>query len=92
MTEKPLEFLHSGPETPDIALVLAHGAGAGMRSPFMEFFASGLGTRGLAVYRFEFPYMAKARSSGQRRAPDRQPVLLQSWRDQVAVAAAHSPC
>jgi predicted alpha/beta-hydrolase family hydrolase len=35
--------------------------------------------------------MAKARQSGQRRAPDRQPVLLQSWRDQVASAASQGP-
>ena len=80
MTEKPLEFLHSGPETPDIALVLAHGAGAGMRSPFMEFFASGLGTRGLAVYRFEFPYMRQIAETGRRRPPNPLAVLEAAWR------------
>ena len=57
----------------------------------MHTMACGLAELGWRVVRFEFPYMALARQSGQRRAPDRQPVLLQSWRDQVAVAAAEGP-
>jgi predicted alpha/beta-hydrolase family hydrolase len=62
-----------------------------MDSPFLQTMASGLAALGWRVVRFEFPYMAKARQSGQRRAPDRQPVLLQSWRDQVAAAASQGP-
>ena len=62
MTDYPLEFLTTGPKASEKALLLAHGAGAGMRSPFMQFFAEGLGARGIAVYRFEFPYMAARRA------------------------------
>src|SRR5262249_36536413 len=34
--------------------------------------------------RFEFPYMAERRTLSVRRAPDRLPVLLQSFRDVIA--------
>lgn len=58
-----------------------------MDSPFMQFLASGLAERGWRVLRFEFPYMARSRATGQRHGPDRQPVLLESWRQQVAEVA-----
>jgi predicted alpha/beta-hydrolase family hydrolase len=79
-----LEFLETGPKTSEKALVLAHGAGAGMRSSFMESFAEGLGARGIAVYRFEFPYMREMAASGRRRPPDREPVLRQCWTKVIA--------
>jgi uncharacterized protein len=37
--------------------VLAHGAGAGMTHPFMTAVAAGLGKRGIATLRYQFPYM-----------------------------------
>src|SRR5690606_18355964 len=40
-------------------LILAHGAGAPMDSPFMQSMAERLAARGIAVYRFEFDYMAE---------------------------------
>jgi uncharacterized protein len=40
--------------------VFAHGAGAGMIHPFMETVAAGLGERGVATLRYQFPYMEKA--------------------------------
>lgn len=46
----------------------------------MSFFANGLATAGYRVVRFEFPYMAARRDSGARKPPDRQPVLLDTWR------------
>ena len=59
--------------------LFAHGAGGGMRTPFMTTVARGLAAAGLRVVRFEFPYMA-----ARRKVPDREPVLLQAWRDAVA--------
>lgn len=38
-------------------LVLAHGAGAGMRHPFMADVAIGLAERGVSTLRYQFPYM-----------------------------------
>jgi uncharacterized protein len=77
-------FLFDGPDEGP-ALVLAHGAGAPMDSPFMAAVAAGLGERGVRVARFEFPYMRERREGGGRRGPDREPVLRLAW---AAAAAA----
>ncbi|MBA1200951.1 alpha/beta hydrolase [Pseudomonas capeferrum] len=61
-------------------LILAHGAGAPMDSDFMESMAQRLAKLGIGVVRFEFPYMAQRRSTGGRRPPNPQAVLLDSWR------------
>lgn len=84
MTERavdPSEWIHTGPESP--CLVLAHGAGAPMDSDFMEKMASLLAERGIGVIRFEFPYMRQRRNGGKKRPPDRQPVLLDHWRQVI---------
>ena len=65
------------------AIVLAHGAGAPMDSPFMNAMAAGLAAAGLRVARFEFPYMHRRRA-GERRPPDREPVLRQTWKQVIA--------
>lgn len=73
-------------------IVLAHGAGAGMDSDFMEAFAAGLATRGFHVMRFEFPYMAARRQDGKKRPPDRAPKLMGAYREVIAeVRAKHKP-
>jgi hypothetical protein len=41
--------------------VLAHGAGAGMRHPFLETVARHLAERGVATLRYQFPYMEARR-------------------------------
>jgi|SRR5437588_7185916 len=74
-------------------LVLAHGAGGAMDTPYMNIVARGVAAYGIRVVRFEFPYMAARRTGGPERsrkggAPDRQPVLLQTWRDVVAELGA----
>jgi len=46
--------------------VLAHGAGAGMRHPFMAGVAGGLADRGIATLRYQFPYMERG---GKRPDP-----------------------
>lgn len=74
-------LLHTGAESP--LLVLAHGAGAPMDSDFMTQMAHLLGERGIGVVRFEFPYMAQRRSGGSKRPPDRQPLLLDTWRQVI---------
>lgn len=76
-------MLWNGPSKAALTVVLAHGAGAPMDTPFMTFFAEGLAERGFRVGRFEFPYMA-ARRSGKRKPPDREPVLLDCWRSVIA--------
>ncbi len=79
-----MNFLIDGPSDTPHTLVLAHGAGGAMDTPFLNVVARGVGAHGIRVARFEFPYMAARRTGQKRGAPDRQPVLLQAWRDVVA--------
>lgn len=62
-------------------LILAHGAGAPMDSPFMQDMAQRLAAQGVGVVRFEFPYMAQRRLTGGKRPPNPQKVLLECWRE-----------
>ncbi len=73
------EFLFDGPKRAAHTVVLAHGAGAPMDSPFMVAFATGLAAHDHRVARFEFPYMA-GRREGRRRGPDSPRVLRETWR------------
>jgi hypothetical protein len=73
------ELLWDGPKRGAVRVLLAHGAGAGMESPFMTSLARGLAERGVGVARFEFPYMRR-RQQGVRVPPDRAPVLLDVFR------------
>ena len=57
-----LEVLWQSPEHAVAALVLAHGAGAGMRHASMQAIADAFERRGIATWRFDFPYMAAGRS------------------------------
>ena len=81
------EFLANGPESASRTVLLAHGAGQGMDSPFMTDFTAAMvsASADTRVLRFEFPYMQAMRASGKRRAPDRKPKLLECWREVVAM-------
>lgn len=61
-------------------LVLAHGAGAPMDSPFMAAMAEALAGRGVAVMRFEFSYMAARRRGAGRRPPPPVDRLVEEYR------------
>jgi len=86
MAEMPemagIDILFDGPETGPL-LALAHGAGAAMDSTWLNNLARDLGQEGIRVARFEFPYM-RARREGRRPPPDREPVLLATWRTAIA--------
>jgi predicted alpha/beta-hydrolase family hydrolase len=77
----PMQFLIDGPENAKRTFLFAHGAGAPMDHPFMNDVARLMAERGIRVVRFEFPYMAARRTTGKKRAPDREPVLLETWRE-----------
>jgi uncharacterized protein len=84
-----IELVDSGPADAVARLLLAHGAGAPMTSPFMETFARLLAERGLAVTRFEFGYMAARRTGGKRRPPPKAELLTPEYLAAVeAVAGA----
>jgi uncharacterized protein len=70
------------PARADACLVLAHGAGAGMRHPFMTAVADDLAALGIATLRYQFPYMEK-----HARRPDAAALCHATVR--AAVDAAH---
>lgn len=61
-------------------LLLAHGAGGPMDSPFMNRFAGHAAAAGLEVARFEFAYMAQRRTGGSKRPPAAVETLLGDFR------------
>src|SRR5262245_17590247 len=76
----PAGFRSAG-RTP--AVVLGHGAGTDMRSPFMSALHAGLAREGFVAVKFNFPY-----TEARRRAPDPRPVLERCYRAVVDAVAA----
>jgi uncharacterized protein len=66
-------------------LILAHGAGAGMRHVFMQNAAEKLAANGVATLRYQFPYLEK----GIKR-PDNEAVLTATVRAAVAAAKKYT--
>jgi len=78
------DLLFDGPDDAAMTVVLAHGAGAPMNTPFLNSVARGLAAAGgMRVLRFEFPYMRARRQGGGRGAPDREPILRNAWKEVV---------
>jgi predicted alpha/beta-hydrolase family hydrolase len=71
------------PEQAHSLLVLAHGAGAGMRHPSLQALAAELAARGIGTLRYQFPYMER----GSRR-PD-PPALCHATVRAAVVEAEH---
>lgn len=98
----PLDGLWRSPTKFDGALLLAHGAGAGMHHPSLESLASELAARNLATLRFQFPFMQRrlekqtrdagggkaARAFGPVDKPDvAVRALVDAWRRLKQLAA-----
>ncbi len=84
-------FLDSGPAEADYRMLLAHGAGAGMNSPFLVAITELLAERGVAVTRFEFAYMAARRDGGPKRPPPKAETLMAEYTQMIADVAARKP-
>src|SRR5262249_4040414 len=70
-----------------VAVILAHGAGQGMDSPFMTFFHNELARRGFLSVQFNFEYM-----EAKRKFPDPQPKMQALYRQVVQeVTEKHRP-
>lgn len=74
------------PPNAQLLAVLAHGAGAGMRHPFMQSVAESLAAHGVATLRYNFPYME---SKGRR--PDPPNVAERAVRAAVRTAKNELP-
>jgi uncharacterized protein len=66
-------------------LIMAHGAGAGMRHKFMDAVAKKLAELGVATLRYQFPYMEK-----RVKRPDSEAMLTDTVRVAVAAAKKHA--
>ena len=82
MEAEPLDDLTLRPDHAQAMLVLGHGAGSPMTSPFLTGFCTAIAQLGIASHRFNFPYMRAG-----RRAPDRAPVLVAAFREAAQRAA-----
>jgi predicted alpha/beta-hydrolase family hydrolase len=70
------------PDNAGACYVLAHGAGTGMRHASMDKIAQGLADRGIATFRFNFPYM-----ENKQGRPDQPAVAHATVRAAVEEAA-----
>src|SRR5262249_39369589 len=84
-------FLQTGQADAGVRFLCAHGAGAGMATPFLEAFATLLAERANATLRFEFAYMAARRSGGSRKPPPKAERLTGEYRAAVAAADPGAP-
>ena len=66
---------------PPMRVVLAHGAGAGQRHPFIVNVARQIAARGIEVVTFDFPYMHRG-----RKAPDPAGILEECFRRVIGAA------
>lgn len=81
-----MNMLLDGPARPRALYVFAHGAGAGMTHPFMADVAHGLAERGIATFRYQFPYMERA-----SKRPDPPTMAHAAVRAAVAEAMRTMP-
>jgi predicted alpha/beta-hydrolase family hydrolase len=81
-----VEALLQCPDGAEWLLVMAHGAGAGMRHPFMESLARELALCKIATFRYQFPYMQQ-----RRGRPDSPAILTATVREAVRTAADAAP-
>ena len=68
-------------------LIIAHGAGGPMYSPFITYFHKGLAEKGYLTVKFNFPYM-----EARRKIPDKREILETSYRqviDEVKASKYH---
>lgn len=83
-------FLITGDAKAPTTVLLAHGSGVPMDSPFMTAFAEFLAERRCRVARFEFAYMAARRKGASRRPPPRAERLVDEYQAAISALGAES--
>ena len=66
------------PDRDPTCLIIAHGAGGPMYSPFITLFHKGLAEKGHLTVKFNFPYM-----EARRKVPDKREILESSYRQVI---------
>ena len=76
------------PSESKTCLIIAHGAGGPMYSPFISYFHKGLAEKGYLTVKFNFPYM-----EARRKIPDKREILETSYRQVIdeVKASKHHP-
>ena len=89
-----MDILTLGPATATAHILLAPGAGASMRSPFLEQISGLIADRGIRVSRFDFAYMAARVAGGKRRPPPRAEAVMPEYREAIETvrSGAGSDC
>ncbi len=64
-------------------LIIAHGAGGPMYSPFITYFHKCLAEKGYLTVKFNFPYM-----EARRKVPDKKEILEASYRQVIEAVKA----
>lgn len=88
MATLPAEVRLDQPEHPKALLLLAHGAGAPMDSPFMNQLCQALLAQAVTVIRFEFTYMQQRRADGRRRPPPAINTLVDEYQHMIQAVGA----
>ena len=74
------------------AFVFAHGAGAGMNHAFMAAMTDALVAHGIAVLRYQFPYMEQGAKRPDRPALAHTRRCGRPRRSRIGARAEHFPC
>lgn len=83
--------IEKGPQDARHHLILAHGAGAGIETPFMTEICNLLEARDFRLTLFEFAYMATRRSGGSRRPPPKTDVLIKEYAEILETVSSRRP-
>lgn len=86
-----MEFLLNGDPAARTTILLAHGAGAAMDTPWMDAVAGGLAKTGFRVARFEFSYMAARREGGTKRPPGKAEKYIPEYLAAIEALACDGP-
>ncbi|MGL4257348.1 MAG: alpha/beta hydrolase family protein [Microbacterium sp.] len=84
--EFPVSAAFARPDDAWALVAVAHGAGAGMRHPFLSGFVGALFTEGVATLRFTFPYLEAG-----RRMPGPAAHAIATWSAVEAEATRQAP-
>lgn len=77
--------IFQAPPEPTCIYVFAHGAGAGMKHPFMERMSAALMAHDIGTLRYQFPYMEK-----RSKRPDPKPILIRTVEAACQLAVAQT--
>lgn len=74
------------PSKIDGILVIAHGAGAGLKHEFMDSYCQLMAQHNIAVWSFNFPYMQLMYETEKRRPPNKVEMLVKHYIGEIVEA------